>query len=148
MDKNNTPETVPEVASDEQVDGEKTEKKVKKRERGVKEYQRAIIRIIAFVLILWALLFVFLGLTSMPNGDMDPNICAVEGDVVEVTKDGVLLVNGNAVYESKIFDKVTEPYVSNSAPTYPLTLGKDECFVLGDKRSEATDSRIFGPVLK
>ena len=50
-------------------------------------------------------------------------VVAVEGDVVEVTKDGVLLVNGNAVYESKIFDKVTEPYVSNSAPTYPLTLG-------------------------
>ncbi len=70
MDKNNTPETVPEVVPDEQVDEEKAEKKVKKRERGVKEYQRAIIRIIAFVLIVWALLFVFLGLTSMPNGDM------------------------------------------------------------------------------
>ena len=76
MDKNNTPETVPEVVPDEQVDGEKAEKKVKKRERGVKEYQRAIIRIIAFVLILRALLFVFLVLTSMPNVDKDPNIRA------------------------------------------------------------------------
>ena len=86
MDNNNTPETVPVVEPDEQVDEqigeeqEKAEKKVKKRERGVKEYQRAIIRIIAFVLIVWALLFVFLGLTSMPNNDMYPNIAA--GDLI------------------------------------------------------------------
>ena len=75
-------------------------------------------------------------------------VVAVEGDTVEVTEDGVLKVNGNAVSETNIFDKTTLPYVGKDAPEYPLTLGKDECFVLGDKRSEATDSRVFGPVTK
>ncbi len=166
---------------------EKYGKKVKKREKGVKEYQRLIIRIVAFVFVLWLLLFVFLGFATAPGDDMGPNVrfgdvvlfyrldktpaaqdvvvfkkadssgrkvtmisrvVAVEGDTVEITEDGFLRINGNAVSETNIYDKVTLPQDAKSSPEYPLTLGKDEFFVLGDKRGEATDSRIFGPVKK
>ena len=188
MDENKTvlpsedPKNGPEPAEIEKAD-----KKVKKRERGVKSYQYFIIRIVAFVFVLWLLLFVFLGLTTAPNDDMSPNVrsgdvvlfyrldktpkaqdvivfkkedssgrkvtlvgrvVAVEGDVVNITEDGVLLINGNAVSEMNIYEKSTLPLDATTSPKYPLTLGKDECFVLGDKRSEATDSRIFGPVNK
>ena len=171
----------------EPVEIEKAGEKVRNREKGVKSYQRLILRIAAFVFVIWLLLFVFLGLTTAPNDDMEPNIrsgdmvlfyrldktpdaqdvivfkktdssgrkltlvgrvVAVEGDVVEITEDGLLLINGNAVSETKIYDKITMPLDAKTSPEYPLTLGKDECFVLGDKRSEATDSRIFGPVKK
>lgn len=32
--------------------------------------------------------------------------------------------------------------------TYPLTLGEDELWVMGDNRRESSDSRVFGPIPK
>lgn len=172
---------------EELTEAQKATKKVKKREKGVKSYQYFILRVIAFLIILWVLFFVFLGATSMPGEGMNPNVksgdmvlfyrldktpkaqdvivftkkddngkkqtivgrvIAVEGDEVDITAEGVLKVNGHAVSETNIYDKTTMPYVGEGAPTYPLRLEKDQCFVLGDNRSEARDSRVFGAVNK
>ena len=69
-------------------------------------------------------------------------VIAVEGDTVEVAG-GQVRVNGNALVESNIFRQTPE---LEGGVSYPLTLGPGECFVLGDARTSATDSRYFGAV--
>ena len=68
---------------------------------------------------------------------------AAAGDTVEVTEEGRLIVNGNAMIESNIFYQ-TYPYVGFTE--YPLTLQAGECFVMADQRNGGADSRFFGPV--
>lgn len=70
-------------------------------------------------------------------------VVAVEGDTVEITDDEKLKINGNAVLESNIF-KSTPRY--EGFVKYPLTLEAGQCFVLADSRTNAEDSRYFGPV--
>lgn len=70
-------------------------------------------------------------------------VVAVGGDTVEFTDEGRLVVNGNHMIESNIF---FPGMVYTGFTEYPLTLGKDQCFVLADKRNGGADSRFFGPV--
>lgn len=72
-------------------------------------------------------------------------VVAKEGDTVEITKEAVLIVNGNQVIEDNIFYPTSyyEGFVD-----YPLTLKDNEFFVLADKREGAEDSRYYGPVTK
>lgn len=71
-------------------------------------------------------------------------IVAVSGDSVEITADG-LKVNGYLQQESGIYME-TLPYTEGIS--FPLTVGEDEYFVLGDNRTNAKDSRIYGTVSK
>ena len=70
-------------------------------------------------------------------------VVAKEGDTVEISKAGKLVINGSAQMENNIFypTPAYEEYTS-----YPLTLGPGECFVLSDSREGASDSRYFGVV--
>lgn len=70
-------------------------------------------------------------------------VAAVQGDTVEITDEGSIIINGNSVIESNIY---YETYPLEGFTTYPLTLGEGECFVLADSRRGAEDSRFFGPV--
>lgn len=72
-------------------------------------------------------------------------VVAIEGDTVEITEEGQLLVNGTAMIERNIYS-LTLPYEGYTK--YPLTLGEGECFVLADQRDGASDSRYFGVVQK
>ena len=69
-------------------------------------------------------------------------VVATAGDVVNVTDDG-LLVNGALQQEPEIYQK-TDRYAEGV--TFPLVVPEGHVFVLGDARTDATDSRVYGPV--
>lgn len=71
-------------------------------------------------------------------------VVAHGGDSVEITGDGELKVNGNVVVESNVFYK-TYPY-DKKRVKYPLSLKKDEVFLLCDYREGGKDSRYFGAI--
>ena len=70
-------------------------------------------------------------------------IVAKGGDTVDITDAGGLVINGNTMIETNIYNKTVryEGFVS-----YPLTLKDGEYFVLVDLRSSGEDSRYYGPV--
>lgn len=72
-------------------------------------------------------------------------IIAKEGDTVEITKESALLINGNMAVENMIY--YSTPYYEGYTE-YPITLNKDEFFILVDKREGGEDSRYYGPVTK
>jgi signal peptidase I len=71
-------------------------------------------------------------------------IIAKSGDSVEITADG-LKINGYLQQETGIYTE-TLPYIEGIS--FPITLEENEYFVLGDNRSGAKDSRIYGAIKK
>ena len=69
-------------------------------------------------------------------------IIAVPGDTVDITEEGLFL-NGYLQKETDITTN-TQPY--EEGIHYPVTLKKDEYFVLADYRTNAQDSRLYGVV--
>lgn len=69
-------------------------------------------------------------------------IVAVPGDQVDITEEG-LKINGYLQQENEIF---RETYPFEGGISFPITLKEEEYFVLGDNRTKAEDSRIFGSV--
>ena len=69
-------------------------------------------------------------------------VIATVGDVVDITENG-LIINGAAQQEPEIFQR-TERY--RDGVNFPLTVPDGHVFVLADRRVDATDSRIYGPV--
>lgn len=64
-------------------------------------------------------------------------VIAVEGDTVQITEDGSVLVNG---------EKLNEPYITSAAMgqcdiEMPYTVPRGRIFVLGDEREVSLDSR-------
>ena len=68
-------------------------------------------------------------------------VIAVAGDVVEISEEGGLKVNGLVPYETIYFD--TRPNESSNI-TYPYTVKEGEVFILNDFRDNDSDSRLFG----
>jgi len=69
-------------------------------------------------------------------------VVAQAGDVVDITEDG-LIINDAIVQELEIY-YLTHRF--EEGVDFPLTVGEGQVFVLGDARTNATDSRIYGPV--
>ena len=69
-------------------------------------------------------------------------VVATAGDTVDITENG-LVVNGAPQQEPEIY-QMTERYADGVS--LPLTVPEGEIFVLGDARTGATDSRIYGCV--
>lgn len=70
-------------------------------------------------------------------------VIAVAGDSVDIKADG-LRVNGNKVQDDYAVGETTQ--VKDKGITFPLTVPEGKVFVLGDNRTLAVDSRIFGCV--
>ncbi len=69
-------------------------------------------------------------------------VIAVAGDEVSFDEDG-LVINGYHQSEERIFTE-TLPYADGI--TYPVVLADGQVFVMGDNRTQANDSRMYGPV--
>jgi signal peptidase I len=69
-------------------------------------------------------------------------IVAQGGDVVEVTEDGQLLVNGNVQSEEIFY--LTQP--DALGVTYPYTVEENSYFLLCDFRTASQDSRNYGAI--
>ena len=80
-------------------------------------------------------------------------IIALPGETIQIL-DGKILINGRELKENYGFTPTDQPGLASA----PITLGNDEYFVMGDNRSETSDSRepsignlkrsqIFGKVL-
>lgn len=71
--------------------------------------------------------------------DLIKRVVAVEGDTIESRGD-TLYVNDQPVQE---------PYRKTSSlggQVTRLTIAQDQVFVMGDNRTDSTDSRVFGPI--
>ena len=55
-------------------DAEKLVKSIKRSERSVKDYQFFLLRLAVFILVVWVLFFVVIGVVRMPSADMYPRI--------------------------------------------------------------------------
>ena len=71
-------------------------------------------------------------------------VIGVAGDEINITDQG-LEINSYPQIESNIYTD-TLPYVDGI--TFPVTLSDNQVFVLGDNRTEAKDSRMYGAVNK
>lgn len=69
-------------------------------------------------------------------------VVAMPGQKVEIDGDGGVLVDGQELDEPYVYEGTAR----KAGTPFPLVLGEDEYFVLGDHRGNSQDSRNFGPV--
>lgn len=139
-------------------------------------FRGAVVKALVFVLAIMAVFTWLLGLVRVQGNGMSPSIgdgdlalttrvvdelaandviafeddgdvllgriVALPGDTVEIRDDGAVVVNG--VEQTSVTSERTLP--GSADVSYPLTLGEGQYFVLGDSRTQATDSREVGPV--
>lgn len=68
-------------------------------------------------------------------------VAARENDVVEITQDGTLVVNGTLQSEEILY-----PTQAGELLTYPYRVPEESVFVLGDFRTNTHDSRDLGAI--
>jgi len=77
------------------------------------------------------------------NGQLQVRrVVAVGGDSIDITDQG-LMINGLLQQELHIFEETTQ---FEEGIRFPITVPEGEIFILGDSRTRAQDSRIYGTV--
>ncbi len=72
-------------------------------------------------------------------------IIAQSGDIIEITDSDALMINHSVMLEQDIYYP-TPMFDSNIS--YPMEIGNEAYFILGDYRENAKDSRIYGAIPK
>jgi signal peptidase I len=80
---------------------------------------------------------------QVDDQSLEARIVAQGGDVVDMTDDGQLVINGNVEDEDIFYSTWPETF---SDLTYPYTVEEGGYFVLSDFRTAAYDSRDFGAI--
>ena len=118
-------------------------------------YIRLFWRIVLIVAVGWLLFTQVFLIGQAPDNEMFPavdvyeaggkthvgRILGCETDVVTMDDTGTLLVNGTAQTGEIAF-----PTYAKEGITYPYTVPEGSVFILGDYRTQAKDSREFGPI--
>ena len=79
------------------------------------------------------------------GGDLVLRVVALPGETIRSAR-GTIAVDGRPLRERGWYDPRFGQL--GSAPIPSTTLAKDQYFVMGDNRSDACDSRVFGPISK
>ena len=66
-------------------------------------------------------------------------VIAVEGDTVDISDDGYMVVNGEELYEPYAKEAIRDS--ERGTQQYPLTVLEDHVFAVGDNRNHSSDSR-------
>lgn len=67
-------------------------------------------------------------------------VIAVEGDTVDISDDGYMVVNGEELYEPYAREAIWDS--NRGDQEYPLTVEEGKAFVVGDNRNHSSDSRM------
>lgn len=75
---------------------------------------------------------------SYNNKIMIKRVIALEGEIIDISENGIVYIDGRALDEPYIVDK----FKGNTDIDYPYQVPVNSVFVMGDNRNDSIDSRL------